>query len=133
MFLGEWRSRRDRPTEQEPGVQPRAIEAFELAGQVERVLVAAVGLADGDCDAGFPATDRGGIERIELTLQVPGVAVGGEVAGAWADEASVVVRYAVGGAPHDHVLSEAVGQDVVEAPERLAGDRRCGVRRRRVW
>jgi hypothetical protein len=95
------------------------IEAFEFAGQVEGVLVAAIGFADGDCDGGFPLTDRGGIERIDLTLQVAGVAVGGEVACAWANEASVVVRYAVGGAPHDQVFSELVGQDVVEAPDRL--------------
>ena len=118
MLVGERLSRRDRPAEEEPGVQPSVIEALELAGQVKRVLVAAIGFADGDRDAGFPSTDRGGIERIDLTLQVAGVAIGGEVARAWANEASVVVRYAVGGAPHDHVFSELVGQDVVEAPDR---------------
>ncbi len=118
MFVRERLSRRDRPAEKEPGVQPSLIEAVELAGQVEGVLVAAIGFADGDRDAGFPPTDRGGIERIDLTLQVADVAVSGEVSRAWANEASVIVGYAVDGAPHDHIFSELVGQDVVEAPDR---------------
>lgn len=97
------------------------MDAVELAGQVESVLVTVVGVADRRCDRGLPTADRRWVEGVDLALEMARVAVGGEITGAWAgsgaQQAAVVVGYAVGSAPDGRLGAELVGEDVSEAME----------------
>lgn len=64
-------------------VEAAGLQAGEFAGQVERVVVAALRIADRPGDLGLPPAYGRRVEGVDLALQVTGVAGGGEIIGSW--------------------------------------------------